>query len=168
MTTLADAVAAPITIELRGVQYKCRPLTLAATGEIERWLQAAHIEVTERNLKALDLPAPTIERLRLAAFERASRIHVRSPEGAAMLSTAEGGCRLVHAMLQHDQPALTIGDVRDMMSDPATKLPDRETIDRCMDVFSILHPVREAPSPSKKVGLRSDARRRRRRRRKKR
>ena len=142
MTTLGDAVAAPRMLKHRDVEYRMRPLTYEAIGEIERWIQGEHIAITKRNLNGAgqDIPAPIRERLMVEAFARASRINMTSPDADAIIHTAEGSCRLLHATMIRDHPDLTLEDVRNILSDPETQMPDRAAIDKFMDLFADLHP----------------------------
>lgn len=140
MTTLSDAVAAPRMLKHRDMEYRMRPLTYEAIGGIERWIQSEHIAVTKRNLSGNDISATISERLMVEAFARASRINMTSPDADAIVHTAEGSCRLLHASMCRDHPDLTLEDVRVILSDPETQMPDREAIDKFMDLFSELHP----------------------------
>jgi hypothetical protein len=151
MTTLPDATAAPKMLEHRGEEYRLRPLDYDGIAEIERWLQSEHIAITERNLPQNGKISPELrERLLVEAYARASRIHLHHPDADALLCTAEGLSRLIWCSMRRDRPGITLEEVRKVLSDPDTMLPDRETIDRFAIAFRELHHRhKESSSPKK-------------------
>jgi len=163
MTSLADATAAPKLLEHKGRTYRLRPLDYDSIGEIERWLQSEHIAVTERNIAEREgrkngcMPPSLKDRLLSEAYARSSRIHMNSPDADALLCTAEGASLMIHGCMKRDHPDITIEHVREMLSDPETKMPDEGEVAKFMAIFQSLHSGQ---------GQRPDAKKKRRRRRK--
>ena len=115
---LSAIAGAPIEVKLGGDTYRLSPLTHGDLAELEEWAQGRIIGVARR--AADGLSAEDRRALLGDAAKYAASIDMSSPEAAKLLATAEGSCRMVWLSLRHNHHDLTLEQVKDLLSDPAS------------------------------------------------
>lgn len=147
MTSRATAAGTPVSIKLAGEEHKMNPLTLADHAEFERFLQQRVLDMAERMITD-DMSQAQQDRIMDAAFRRAEKTSMQSPEGLAVANSLEGVSRLLWMGLREHHPEMTPEDVQKL-------LVDERTIRHAMNAFDLANDRRAAKKkPAKKAAKR--------------
>ena len=106
MTTISEATAAPTMITLGGKEYRLSPIRDNDLGELERWIQDRHIEITKRNIGGL--PDSIACDLMRSACAEARKLQITDKAVIENLSTSiEGVAKLLELQLRREHPEIT-------------------------------------------------------------
>lgn len=140
-TSLTQATAAPIEINLGGKVRRLRPLTDADYGEFEAWIKTTHIKLARDNLE--NVPEDMRQDFLAAALAQASTMHVGTQAVASKMTSIPGAIKLLYLCLRHDDDKITEEAVAKWMT-------TEEEIDAALEALELLEAINVKPPTKKK------------------
>jgi len=150
MAAPETAAAAPVFIELAGVQYRMGPLVKEDIAELNNWLRNQVISMARNSCRETGATDEEKKLIIAAAIEHAASLSWMSGRGARMMATIDGWSQILWTGIRKYHPEMTADKIQDA-------LLDAETIDYIQSKFE------EANQLSKNPPKRAVAKKKRRR-----
>lgn len=145
--------AASVPMVFAGKTYYMSPMQDGDHAEWEAWIQDKQIAVAKRNLDGLQQEDRNA--LLTAAYEKASKITIFSPEAMDVMVTPDGAAKLIWLSLRHRHPDLEESQV-------ARWCADHKILREALDKHDFLNHTPDHPKADRaREGARKNRRRNR-------
>jgi len=132
MTTLAEASAASVDVEIDGKEYRFSKMLAVDWGEFSNWMQDKYLESFLRNLDKV--PEDLREEYRREAHHKAATIGMNSTDMWERIASMDAMIKLSHLCLRRHHPDIEMSEIEELMSNPITADRIVSAVDRMTDV----------------------------------